>query len=176
MKLVKRLVLMSALCVVSPLPVSAGDPALVTAEQFVATLGGQSAVREEMEGLGKDRVMVFKQKAVTIALNFKYNSVELADERSRLQLTETGRALSAPALSAITVEIGGHADSTGDAAYNQTLSQRRAEQIRDYLVEYYRIDPQRLVCRGYGESMPVASNASEAGRARNRRVVITRLH
>jgi outer membrane protein OmpA-like peptidoglycan-associated protein len=47
--------------------------------------------------------------------------------------------------------------------------------VKDFLVKFYGIDPDRLVARGYGESMPVASNLTEEGRARNRRVVFTRI-
>ena len=67
------------------------------------------------------------------------------------------------------VEIAGHTDSSGAEAYNQKLSERRAKAVRDYLVENG-IDAARLSVKGYGESDPVADNASKEGRAKNRRV------
>lgn len=67
------------------------------------------------------------------------------------------------------VEIAGHTDSTGSASYNQNLSQERAASVRTYLVTAG-IESFRLVARGYGESQPVASNETDYGRARNRRV------
>lgn len=67
------------------------------------------------------------------------------------------------------VQIAGHTDSTGSAAYNQQLSQERAVSVRSYLVSAG-IESFRLVARGYGETQPVASNETEYGRARNRRV------
>lgn len=67
------------------------------------------------------------------------------------------------------VEVGGHTDSVGDAAYNQDLSQRRAETVLAFLINQG-IPEERLSARGYGELMAVASNDTDAGRARNRRV------
>ena len=68
------------------------------------------------------------------------------------------------------VQIEGHTDSVGDAKYNEKLSQRRADAIRKYLVEKFGIDGSRLTAKGYGESRPVASNATKDGREQNRRV------
>lgn len=67
------------------------------------------------------------------------------------------------------VEVAGHADSVGSEAYNMRLSLRRAEAVRDYLVGKG-IAADRLSVKGYGESQPVADNATEAGRFENRRV------
>lgn len=67
--------------------------------------------------------------------------------------------------------VEGHTDSRGSDAYNQNLSERRAASVRRYLVER-RIAPDRLQARGYGESRPVASNDTDEGRARNRRVML----
>jgi OOP family OmpA-OmpF porin len=69
------------------------------------------------------------------------------------------------------VEIVGHADSRGDADYNQGLSERRAESIKTYLVEQG-ANPAKLTTSGRGESDPVASNSTKEGRAQNRRVDI----
>lgn len=69
-----------------------------------------------------------------------------------------------------TVEIAGHSDSRGDADYNQFLSQRRAEAVANRLTGALGIDEDRVSAVGYGESQPVASNETEAGRAENRRV------
>jgi outer membrane protein OmpA-like peptidoglycan-associated protein len=67
--------------------------------------------------------------------------------------------------------IVGHTDDVGSAAYNQDLSVRRADSARRYLISR-NVDPNRIDTQGRGESEPVASNASEAGRARNRRVEV----
>lgn len=68
-----------------------------------------------------------------------------------------------------TIVVAGHTDSTGQAAYNQALSERRAAAVRDYLVSQG-VSPSRIQTVGYGMRQPVASNATEAGRAQNRRV------
>lgn len=75
----------------------------------------------------------------------------------------------------IRVEVVGHTDGQGGAAYNSRLSQARAAAVVAELTGRYRIDPARLTSRGMGMEQPVASNADEAGRALNRRVELIRL-
>ena len=72
------------------------------------------------------------------------------------------------------MEIGGHTDSTGEDAYNMGLSQRRAESVRSYLVSKG-VKASRLEAKGYGETKPVASNDTNEGRAKNRRVELKKL-
>jgi OOP family OmpA-OmpF porin len=67
------------------------------------------------------------------------------------------------------VEIAGHTDSTGAASFNQTLSEQRAKAVMNYFVSQG-ISSARLYPKGYGPSMPIASNDTAEGRARNRRV------
>lgn len=67
--------------------------------------------------------------------------------------------------------VEGHTDNVGDAQYNRELSLRRAEAVRAYF-ERGGISPERIGVRGMGESFPVASNSSEAGRQHNRRVTL----
>ncbi len=69
----------------------------------------------------------------------------------------------------LTVGVEGHTDSVGSDAYNQKLSERRAQAAVDYLVSKG-VDASRLQPTGYGESKPVASNDTAEGRAQNRRV------
>jgi len=71
----------------------------------------------------------------------------------------------------ITVEIGGHTDSIGDAGYNKKLSEKRAAAVVYYLRERG-VDASRMKAIGYGEEHPVADNATAEGRAKNRRVEI----
>ncbi len=70
----------------------------------------------------------------------------------------------------IRVEIQGHTDNIGSDAYNQKLSERRAQSVVTYLVQNFGIDISRLTAKGYGESKPIASNDNAEGRALNRRV------
>ncbi len=69
-----------------------------------------------------------------------------------------------------TTVVEGHTDSVGTDAYNQGLSERRANAVRDVLVNQYGVSGSRVNAVGYGESRPVADNATAEGRAINRRV------
>ncbi|WP_439888445.1 OmpA family protein [Pseudomonas sp. MBLB4123] len=69
-----------------------------------------------------------------------------------------------------TTTVEGHTDAKGSDAYNQKLSERRANAVREVLVNQYGVSGERVNAVGYGESRPVADNASDAGRAINRRV------
>jgi len=68
--------------------------------------------------------------------------------------------------------IEGHTDSHGGDEFNQTLSQRRAESVQQYMINAMRIPTYRLIATGYGETRPIASNETAAGRQRNRRIDI----
>lgn len=68
----------------------------------------------------------------------------------------------------VKIEISGHTDNKGDTKYNQSLSQKRAESVVNYLVQKG-IDRSRLTAKGYGETQPVAPNDTEENKARNRR-------
>lgn len=68
-----------------------------------------------------------------------------------------------------TLSVSGHTDSTGKADYNQKLSQQRAQSVANYL-RSQGVASERLSARGYGSSMPIADNKTDAGRSANRRV------
>jgi outer membrane protein OmpA-like peptidoglycan-associated protein len=78
----------------------------------------------------------------------------------------SGIVLSHPGLK---LEVEGHTDSVGSDAYNQTLSEQRANAVREYLMSSG-ISPANVTSKGFGKTMPVASNDNAAGRQRNRRV------
>jgi OOP family OmpA-OmpF porin len=69
------------------------------------------------------------------------------------------------------VEIGGHTDAQGAEKFNQELSEKRAQAVKDYITgKYDKVRPRNLKPKGYGEGTPVASNDTPEGRAQNRRV------
>jgi OOP family OmpA-OmpF porin len=68
------------------------------------------------------------------------------------------------------VALVGHSDSSGSAAYNQMLSEKRAAKVADYLVTTFGVDSSRVSSRGEGESNPIADNTTAEGRKKNRRV------
>jgi len=70
------------------------------------------------------------------------------------------------------IVVEGHTDSVGAASSNLRLSQQRAENVRKYLLEKTGIPPEMTRAQGYGGARPVADNGSQAGRAKNRRVII----
>ncbi len=71
----------------------------------------------------------------------------------------------------VMLHLEGHTDSIGTQLYNLDLSQRRADAVRDMLIEDFGIAPGRITAQGYGEQLAVADNETEAGREANRRVV-----
>jgi OOP family OmpA-OmpF porin len=73
------------------------------------------------------------------------------------------------------IAIEGHTDSDGDETHNQDLSERRAAAVKQFLAERHGVDPSRLETAGFGESSPVADNASPEGKQQNRRVELVRL-
>lgn len=108
-----------------------------------------------------------KVKALVLeGVSFGNNSSQLT-AGSRATLDEVAASLIA--WPDVRVEIGGHTDSRGDEAYNEQLSQKRADSVKAYLTARG-VDATRLSTRGYGESQPVADNGTAEGRAKNRRV------
>jgi OOP family OmpA-OmpF porin len=73
------------------------------------------------------------------------------------------------------LEVSGHTDNTGSAEHNLKLSEGRAQSVVDALVKKYGIDAARLQAKGYGDTKPVAPNETEDGRAKNRRVELTKI-
>ncbi len=101
-------------------------------------------------------------------VNFAVASAELLPE-SLPVLDQTGTLL--VDVPEMRVRIEGHTDSDGTDAYNLDLSQRRAESVRAYLIKRFNVSPSsRIEARGFGESMPIASNATPEGKRLNRRV------
>jgi outer membrane protein OmpA-like peptidoglycan-associated protein len=101
---------------------------------------------------------------------FDIDSAKIRAE-SLATLDEVVKVLAAEPSWKITIE--GHTDTTGTAAHNQTLSEQRARAVKDYLVSKG-IPAERLATGGFGQTKPVADNATELGRAQNRRVELVR--
>jgi OmpA-OmpF porin, OOP family len=106
-----------------------------------------------------------EERIVLRGVNFDFDKANIRPDAAVI-LDEAVRILSEDN-SAVSVE--GHTDAIGTDAYNQRLSERRANSVKTYLVEHG-IDGSRLSTVGYGESRPIASNQTREGRALNRRV------
>ena len=104
---------------------------------------------------------------VLYGINFEFNKATLLPESYPVIDEAAGIVMNHPN---IKVEIQGHTDAIGSAEYNLQLSYLRANAVRDYLIKVHEISPERLVPMAYGESRPVASNTTEEGRDKNRRV------
>jgi OOP family OmpA-OmpF porin len=116
----------------------------------------------EYELLSKERLELY--------VNFKSGSATIMDESKPL-LNDVGDVLAK--WSDVQVEISGHTDAQGSDESNMKLSQKRAEAVRDYLLQTFSgISASRLVAKGYGESMPIAPNDTKEGMAKNRRVEV----
>jgi OmpA-OmpF porin, OOP family len=70
--------------------------------------------------------------------------------------------------------IQGHTDNVGKPGYNLELSKKRAESVKIYLVEKFKVDGARLTTEGFGDTKPIAKNDTEQGRAQNRRVELAK--
>jgi OmpA-OmpF porin, OOP family len=105
-----------------------------------------------------------------VMLNFKSNSDQLS-EADKVDLDRVATNLTN--LGFVSGTIVGHTDSVGGDAFNQALSERRAKAAASYL-ESKGIAAGRIVASGAGESQPVGDNATDEGRAQNRRVVLSR--
>jgi outer membrane protein OmpA-like peptidoglycan-associated protein len=131
----------------------------------------ERALRERMAGTGVDVV----RQGDNITLNmpgnitFAFNDASLQSQFYPV-LDDVARTLTE--YNQTVVEVAGHTDNVGSDAYNQELSVRRANSVASYL-QSRGVMQQRLITVGAGESRPVASNDTEAGRAQNRRVEIT---
>jgi outer membrane protein OmpA-like peptidoglycan-associated protein len=142
-------------------------------------LGGKDVANTQVlvgwaMGLKDTREPMFRRgerHLILEGVNFITDSAELTPE-SKSTLDRTAASLRA--WPEVRVEIGGHTDSVADDAYNLELSQRRAETVRAYLI-HEGIHASRLVAKGYGETRPIAPNDTESGRAKNRRVELTRI-
>lgn len=116
-----------------------------------------------------DGCYVELDKEVTIDLNLEFdtNSADLRSDHYPEIQRVVDFLRQYPTANAV---IEGHTDSRGAAAYNQSLSERRAASVRDYLVSQGGVSAGRLTSRGYGETRPKASNDTAEGRQENRRV------
>jgi outer membrane protein OmpA-like peptidoglycan-associated protein len=113
-----------------------------------------------------------KRPKVDLEINFDYNSAELTP-KAEPQLNSLGKALTAKELTGSVVMLGGHTDAKGSDEYNQGLSERRAETVKRFLVETYKIPAANLVTAGYGKKGP--KNPNDLYAAENRRVEIVNM-
>jgi outer membrane protein OmpA-like peptidoglycan-associated protein len=118
--------------------------------------------------------LVPKADIASIEVEFDVNSAVLTPE-SEKTLDTLGQALNSQALKPCCFEIDGYTDSTGGIEYNQRLSEERAQSVIDYLSSHEGIEETRMMPKGYGKTHAIASNGTEEGRQKNRRVQVVNL-
>ena len=131
----------------------------------------EAKLRKQLEGTGVgvtrdgDNITLSMPGNITFAVDssdISSSFYEVLDSVA-LVLIEYGKTM---------VEVAGHTDSSGEAAYNQALSERRANSVADYLTSR-KVKHERFLVVGGGENYPVASNDNPSGKQLNRRVEIT---
>lgn len=130
----------------------------------------EAELRAQLQGTG---VSVTRQ-GDNIILNMPSNitfQTDQSDIQSGFYPTLNSVALVLQKFDSTLIDVFGHTDSTGSDAYNYDLSQRRAQSVVGYLGAQG-VNPQRFAARGFGETRPIATNDTEAGRSQNRRVEI----
>jgi outer membrane protein OmpA-like peptidoglycan-associated protein len=128
------------------------DPAAVAAEgKFVHSIRGRNTrslsvvEREEIATIAQDK------PKIDLEINFDYNSADISS-KSLPSVQALGKALTTADLKGSTFIVAGHTDAAGGEAFNQELSERRADAIKRYLVDKYGIAGTDLVTVGYGKS------------------------
>ncbi|RAK64974.1 OmpA family protein [Phenylobacterium kunshanense] len=130
----------------------------------------QAELRRDLAGSGVD----VERRGDDIVLNMPADvtfAVDQSDIQSRFYPALDQLAETLNRYPQTLIDVVGHADATGPDDYNQSLSERRAASVASYLVSRS-VLRDRLFVAGRGESQPIASNATETGRAQNRRVEV----
>jgi OmpA-OmpF porin, OOP family len=110
--------------------------------------------------------------AIGLDIRFKTNSAELTED-AKAQVKQLAEAMQSEQLSKYHFLVEGHTDSVGRPDYNMSLSKRRAEAVKDYLVTAFGVKRGRLEVIGRGQTMPI--NASDPANPANRRVQVVNL-
>ncbi len=128
-------------------------------------------VAEQEMVIAPTAVTVAEEINIRAALLFGFDSAVLSDDAKAVLDDRISKYKGRGELTS-NVSVIGHTDSTGPEAYNQKLSERRAQAVADYLEQNTNIVDDQIDATGQGEMEPIASNDSKEGRAINRRVVI----
>ena len=123
---------------------------------------------EEMYSFVKNGVDISDKRICVFDMKFQFGSAKLLRSSEKYLDNVVGMMKAFPRMR---ITINGHTDNIGTEEANQKLSEQRAQSVFDYLVKHG-IEPSRMSCHGYGLNYPIDTNATEAGRARNRRVEI----
>jgi len=140
---------------------STGTQAMETGKQAVARAEAVEA---------STRKLIFETVLTDDQAKFRSGAAQLSDEAKAALDQMVAQVKSQKA--AIWVEIEGHTDNTGDAAYNERLGLARAEAVKRYLYEQHQVPLHKMNAISFGEEKPVMDNKTRDNRSQNRRVVI----
>jgi outer membrane protein OmpA-like peptidoglycan-associated protein len=128
------------------------DPVVTTPEgKFVDSLRNRDARSLSLAEREQIATIVKDKPNIDLEITFDYNSADIS-QKSTPSVQALGRALTSPDLKGSTFIVAGHTDAAGGEAYNQDLSERRADSIKRYLMDKYSIQGSDLVTVGYGKS------------------------
>lgn len=152
----------------TPEPVAAQDEA----KSFVDSLRNRSARSLSLAEREKIVEIAAEKPKTDIEIRFDFNSTNIA--KSAIPSVDAlGRALTSADLKGNSFVLAGHTDAVGSDTFNQDLSERRADAVKRYLVDKFKIAPDALVTAGYGESR--LKDTRNPNGASNRRVEIVNL-
>jgi outer membrane protein OmpA-like peptidoglycan-associated protein len=143
----------------------------ITPEEIIDGLTPRSVPRTR--GL-KTRGLQPNLATIAVTIHFAFDSAELLPN-TLPTLDSLGQALQSSQLAPYQIRVEGHTDSSGPAEYNQGLSERRAESVKQYLANRFNVAMDRLIIVGLGEDEPMNNNSTRDGRQKNRRVEFVNL-
>ncbi|MBV8497579.1 MAG: OmpA family protein [Gammaproteobacteria bacterium] len=155
----------------------ADPPAVLDSQSIVRSLKPAPVTRglvvaARPPGGGTASGVVSEQHKVNLDIRFASDSDRLT-ESAHSQLEQLGTALNSPELARARFLIAGHTSASGSAAHNLRLSQARARAVRAYLLEHFRLAPERIEATGYGSARPLPDFPPNA--LQQRRVEISAL-
>ena len=135
------------------------DPSVKAREiSFVETLRNRKTRSLSLGEREEIAEIASTKPKIDLNIQFDYNSAEIS-KASLSSVQELGKALSNPSLKGSTFVVAGHTDAIGGEAYNQDLSERRADTIKRFLADKYGINGTDLITVGYGKTKPIDPNA-----------------
>ncbi|MGH6848410.1 MAG: OmpA family protein [Methylocella sp.] len=145
------------------------DPRVGQDQKFIDSLRNRQTRLISIEERTKAAEIAKARPSIDLEITFDYNS-DVIGPQAVPPLVNLGTALRSGELKGSVFLLAGHTDAKGDATYNQTLSERRADAVRRFLVEKFSLSPENLIPIGYGKSK--LKNAADPFGGENRRVQI----
>jgi len=150
----------------APRGLSAEDQRFLDGLRTKRTRSLSAGERERVATIAKEK------PSIDLEINFDYNSATIS-RKVLSSVTELGKALSSPELKGGVFLVAGHTDAKGGDEYNQALSERRAEAIKQYLIAKFHLSAENLVAVGYGKTQ--LKNPNDPSAEENRRVQVVNM-